>query len=58
MRDTFGREASPAEQKFWTRVKVHFFCEADETIHWSELIWMAIVGVVVLWAVLLVAIAS
>lgn len=54
MRDTFGREASPAEQKFWTRVKVHFFCEEDETPRWSDIFWMVAIGVTFLWVVLLV----
>lgn len=50
---------SAAERKFRTKVKMWFTTlEADEPIHWMDKVIMWGLGIVVLWIVLLVAIAS
>ena len=39
MKDGFGKPASDAELKFWTRFKTFFFCDEDEQLHWSDIVW-------------------
>jgi len=48
-----GEPITNAEVKFWTRVKTFFLCEEHETPHWSDIVWMLIVGIGAAWIVLL-----
>lgn len=40
MKEGQGRQASAAELKFWTSLKTYFFCEEDEQLHWSDMLWL------------------
>lgn len=58
MKDYPSNPPTPLEMKFRTKVKEFFFCDEDENLHWSGIAWMVAGGVLILWVVLLVAMAS
>jgi len=39
---------SAVEKKIWTKLKVFFFCEEDESLHWTDVAWLAFGGLFVL----------
>ncbi len=43
MKDRVGVPVTEAEQKFWTSLKTFFFCDADEQLHWSDIVWVVAV---------------
>lgn len=45
---------SKKEKQLWTKIKVYFFCEEDESLHWSDIAWMLFLGTGVLTGLLVV----
>jgi len=39
---------SKTERKFWTKMKVYFFCEEGESLHGTDIAWLAFGGLFVL----------
>lgn len=44
MKDVLSKPIRPNEQKFWTRIKVFLFCDADQPMTLSQLacVWLLV----------------
>ena len=49
---------SETELKLRTKIKTFLFCDEDETPSFEDKVIMVIIGVLILWPILLMAIAS
>lgn len=50
MKALFDEPVSQEGQSLWTKFKTFFFCDADESLHWTDCAWLLVGGLTVVMA--------